>query len=115
MIKKNLPILIAIVLILIVYTTTASPVMQEGNPLPIFGGMIKLSFSDEKIIKISDEPLKYISKTENASENLIQMLGNEGYTYIEQLGAGHFFKRGDEKLTIISVQYSRWYRIFNFP
>lgn len=93
-----------------------SPVLfQEGNPIPIFAGVMKLSSSEDKIVQISDTPPKYISKTRTGKSPLIGLVEKEGWKFDEQLGAGFIFSKADNRLVVTSVQYTGNYTIWKLP
>ncbi len=103
-----------ILLILIIFLgILAIPVLfQEENPIPVLVGIPKLVFSDEDIISIQDNPQKYLSKAENATDNLSEILEEEGYVFKEQFGSTYLYKKGNEDLFVSSVMYTRWFKIF---
>jgi len=59
-------ILILVISSLILFTPT---IFQEGNPLPIFQGIIQLQLSNKKMVLLSNNPEKYITKTNLKGEN----------------------------------------------
>jgi len=111
--KKIIVILLLILLILGI-TTVSKVLFQEGNPIPVFTGIGKLSFGGNEIVKISDSPRIYISKTSDGNYPLIELMKNDGWRFEEQLGAGHIFLKDESKLIITSVQYTRRYTIWKF-
>lgn len=102
-------------IILIFGLITISPALfQEGNPIPVFKGMMKLSLNQDKIVQISDSPKKYISKTNIGENLLIKLLEKESWKFDEQLGAGYLFSKDENKLVVTSVQYTRKYKVWKF-
>ena len=90
-------------------------IFQEGNPVPIVAGISKLSFTNRDIVKISDNPRWYIISSKDGYDPIINIMEGEDWEYIEQIGSGLIFEKGDERLTISTVQFTRWYRIVKFP
>lgn len=102
---------ILIIRILIIY-----PILfQEGNPIPIIKGIISLSFGSSDIVKISDEPQRYITKTTKDSTPIIELMDNEGWKFDDQAGSGYIFSKGDNIIIVSSVQYTGKYRIWKIP
>ena len=109
--KKVIIFLLSVTLIL--GLVIVSPVLfQEGNPIPILKGIVELSSSDDKIIKISETPQRYLSKTNVGDTPLIELMDKEGWEFVEQLGAGYIFSKVSDKLIITSVQYTGKYRVW---
>lgn len=112
------PIIMLVSVILILGLIKISPVIfQEGNPVPILKGIVKLSTSDDKIIQISENPQRYLTKTSTGDTGLIDLMNKEGWEFVEQMGAGYIFSKAGDRLVIVSVQYTGKYRIWNltFP
>ena len=106
-------IIIILIVILLAGTISVYPVIfQEGNPLPILKGIIKLGVSDDNIVQISNEPRVYISKASVGNTHLIELIEKEGWNFEEQLGSGYIFSRESKNLVVGSVQYTRRYRIW---
>lgn len=114
MIKKIILILLLVILVfgfIMIY-----PVLfQEGNPLPILKGIIELSFTNSYIIKISDEPQIYITKTNKGNSPIIELMEKEGWKFGNQAGSGYLFSKGGNKKVISSVQYTSKYIIWEIP
>jgi hypothetical protein len=87
---------------------------QEGNPIPVLNGIIKLSTDRDKFVQISDNPQEYISKTSVYGIPLIDYMKADGWIFDEQAGSGYIFIKGNRQLTVTSVQYTRKYTIWKF-
>ena len=110
-IKRMIIILLSVTLTL--GLIIVSPVLfQEGNPIPILKGIVELSSNDDKIIQISETPQRYLSKTNVGNTPLIELMNNEGWEFIEQLGAGYIFSKDGDRLIITGVQYTGKYRVW---
>lgn len=93
-----------------------STIFQEGNPLPLLSGIIKLNLSSEDIVPISTQENWYLSKTEDGQQSIAKFLQEKGYTFVEQMGSGYIFKTETGKRAIvIHRQYSRYYSIWKLP
>lgn len=109
-------ILIMLLTILTVVVIIIYPILlQEGNPIPVIKGIIRLSFSKSDMVKISDEPQRYITKATKDSTPIIELMDKEGWDFDEQAGSGYIFSKDDNILIISSVQYTRKYRIWKTP
>lgn len=73
-------ILIAIVVIL----GSISYFSKIANPFVGLKGLVQISMGGEKVEKISDNPIRYISKS---YEDFTNYMESEGYT-VEQMGRG---------------------------
>lgn len=102
------------VVLILVFIGVYPVLFQEGNPLPILKGITVLNIKENKVVQISDEPQRYLTKTDKGSSPITDLMEKEGWKFDEQLGAGYFFSKGDSKLIIISTQYTRKYRIWKF-
>ncbi|NLT94462.1 MAG: hypothetical protein GXW85_02835 [Clostridia bacterium] len=106
----SLLILFFLVLGLVLYWPI---IFQEGNPLPIVQGIVRLQLSEEKIIAIDSE--RYLTKTEDSNEAIISFMESKGWVFKDRLGSGYVFEKQENLLTIVGRQYSRFFRIFNIP
>ena len=90
------------------------PLFQEGNPLPVLFGIIKLNFTNENIVKITDDGSKYITKSKNGVDLISQFMKEKGYKLADQMGAGYIFEKEDKSTMLIthryySIFYDIWY------
>lgn len=113
-IKKIVLILFVVILafgFIIIY-----PVLfQEGNPLPILKGIAKLSFNEDEIVKISDSPQRYISKTDRGKSPIIDLMSQESWEFEDQMGSGYIFYKNGNRKNVSSVQYTKKYIIWELP
>jgi len=103
-----------VTLLVLSYIFSFPLLFQEGNPIPLLRGIIRLSTNEEEIIKVSEEPLRYTSATRQGNAPLISLMEDEGWLFQEQLGAGHVFSRENTVLIVTSTQYTRTYTIWKF-
>jgi hypothetical protein len=113
--KIKLFILGLTVLCFILAFSFFSPVIfQEGSPTPLIGGIIKLNFTDQKIVKLDEDRGKYLTKSKGGKNVLINKLNKEGYKFIEQMGSGYLFRNKNLDILLVSRRsYSRFYSIWN--
>jgi hypothetical protein len=110
---KRILIIILIILtaILLIYW---EPLFQEGNPLPVLSGIIKLNFTGENIAQIDGS--KYITKSKNGVNSINRFMKEKGYKLIDQMGSGYIFEKEDKTTIIITHRYySTSYEIWHFP
>jgi hypothetical protein len=98
-------ILIAITVIL----GTISYSSKILNPFVGLKGLAQISIGKEKVEKISDEPLRYISKS---YEDFTNYMESEGYT-VEQFGRGFQLQKGNESKVLVSEGFMGMYEIFS--
>jgi len=55
---------------------------------------------------------KYLARD---ADSFIQAMRREGYEYVEQLGAGHVFKKRNGRYVSTSQMYSRFFMLFTEP
>lgn len=112
MYKKILAlILILFIAILLIYGKT---LYQEGNPLPILYGILKLNFTNENIAQIPQNSNKYITRSKNGVDSVKQFMKEKDYTLVEQMGAGYEFTKSDGQTILITHRYySKFYDIWN--
>ncbi|WP_270942803.1 hypothetical protein [Romboutsia lituseburensis] len=80
-----------------------------ANPFIGLKGLAQISIGEEKIEKISDKPLRYISRS---YEDFTNYMESEGYT-VEQLGRGFQLKKGNESKLLVAEGFMGNYKIFN--
>ena len=79
-----------------------------ANPFVGLKGLAQISISG-KVEKISDKPLRYISKSD---EDFTNYMESEGYT-VEQLGRGFHLQKGNERKLLVSEGFMGMYEIFS--
>lgn len=110
--KKTFIIFIILILFLLILGIVLylPAIFQEGNPLPIIKGIVRLQLSDEKLISIDLD--RYITRTEGSDDVIISFLDNKGWKFGEQFGSAYIFKKQGNLQTVESTQYSRYFRIW---
>ncbi|MFA5024702.1 MAG: hypothetical protein WC523_07190 [Patescibacteria group bacterium] len=89
-------------------------IFQEGNPAPLVRGIMRLSFTQDKIVKLDMAGDRYLTNSKNGQEVLVDLLKNQGYEFIEQMGSGYFFKdKNNNALLATHRYYSRFYSVWS--
>ena len=102
--KKFIIITIFYAISLLVLISFSSKIF---NPFLSIHAIIKLTFSDTSVEKISDKPLRYISRDYN---DFIYYMESQGYT-VEQMGRGFDLKKGSNRIVVESEGFLN-YEIF---
>ena len=79
------------------------------NPFIGLKGLVQISLGEETVEKISDEQLRYISKS---NEEFISYMELNGYV-VEQIGRGIQVERGSERKVLVSEGFIGMYEIFS--
>lgn len=91
-------------------------IFQEGNPCPLISSIWQLNFSQKDIVKLKIDGDRYMTKSWNGQERIIEVMKNQGYEFIEQMGSGYFFKsKSGESIVVVHRHYSRYYSLWSFP
>ncbi len=103
-----------LVIFIFVFLLYKSVIFQEGNPAFLVRGIMRLNFTKDKIVKLKISGDKYLTKSKDGQEILINKLKENNYRFIENLGSGYFFINDNLDILIITKkQYSRFYSIWN--
>ena len=113
--KIKIIILGLIVLVFLLFFYSFSPVIfQEGNPIPLVRGIVELNFSQNDIVALDEKEGKFLTKSKNGKEILIEKLNNQGYEFVGQMGSGYLFKKNQlDKLIATHKYYSQFYSIWS--
>ena len=107
---RNSYYVIIIIILLVLVVIARGPVLfQEGNPLPIITGIIRLQFTDQSMVKVSENKLMQKSGEENILDNY---LSERGWVFRDGLGAGIFYSRNGEDIFIHSRMFTRRYIVY---
>jgi hypothetical protein len=82
---------------------------QDENHLGIALALPKLILGADAV-KIDNE--KYLTKN---SDSLVKAMENQGFAYLEQMGAGYFFEKNGERYLSTSRMYSSHFMVFTVP
>ena len=99
----------SILIVIMVILVSISYSSKIANPFVGLKGLAQISIGKEKVEKISDEPLRYISKS---YEDFTSYMESEGYT-VEQMGRGFQLQKGNESKLLVSEGFMGMYEIFS--
>ncbi|WWD83789.1 hypothetical protein TEGL_22030 [Terrisporobacter glycolicus ATCC 14880 = DSM 1288] len=98
-----------VLIVIVMLLGTISYSSKIANPFVGLKGLAQISMGGEKVEKISDKPLRYISKS---YEDFTTYMESEGYT-VEQLGRGFQLQKGNESKLLVSEGFMGMYEIFS--
>lgn len=107
--SKKIIIGVSVLIILAMFLWSISYSSKIANPFVGLKGLAQISIGGEKVEKISDKPLRYISKS---YEDFTSYMESEGYT-VEQLGRGFQLQKGSETKMLVSEGFMGIYEIFS--
>ncbi len=105
--KKKI-IVFSFILFFTIVLSSISYSSKIKNPFVGLKGIVQISIGKEKVEKISDEPLRYISKS---CEDFISYMESEGYV-VEQLGRGFQLEKDNKTIVLVSEGFMGMYEIF---
>jgi len=112
---KMKKVLAAIIIIVILTGIIERDVVfQEGNPVPLAFGILKLNITDQSIVKISASPDKYIIRSRDGDAPYIKFMEENGWKFVDQLGAGLVFEKNGEKHISVSRMFTRFYKVIMY-
>lgn len=112
--KKKIFIFFIIILLITITLIYKNIIFQDGNPLPIFRGIIKLNSSETYVKTKEHNPVTYLTKTSN-KEDLFEYIEKEKKVkFIEQLGSSYIFEGIKKNITMTSRQYTRFYTLWYY-
>lgn len=109
--RINTIIVSVLIVILLGIWVERKIIFQEGNPVPIMLAILNLHLTGSNLEKIAADPPKYISRSTDGNKPYIAFMEQNGWKFVEQLGAGLVFAKNGEKLVSTSRMYSRWYMV----
>jgi|LGVF01.1.fsa_nt_gb hypothetical protein len=119
---KGLKLIIGLVILfLVLITAGVYPLLtQETNTLSVLNGIIKLNIKNLDTFEYDADSTskQYITKSKDGFEAISNMLQLEGWVFKEQFGSGFLFEYSTDekqKITIGSIQFSRYYRLWKIP
>ncbi|WP_422122319.1 hypothetical protein DHX103_10945 [Planococcus sp. X10-3] len=113
-------VLILFIVMLGLLTLRFGPALtQEGNPLPILSSIIGLELSDSDYEQFAEGETqnRYVSKNTGDSRYAVieEFMKEQGWNFVEQLGAGLVFENAEETLVIETRQFSEHYVLWDVP
>ena len=106
-------IIVVFVLIIIGFVAYSPAIYQEGNPISVSRGIIRLKMSNVNIVPIDSQ--RFITGTQGSNDTIISFMKDEGWSFKEQFGAGFLFERRGNSLTVVSRPYSKYFTIWTIP
>jgi len=111
-------------MIVLILVLSNKSLYQEGNPVPLIIGILKLEFSDETLVPLNyKEKVSYLIKkdTLNSEFNLVsqsldryvELKLSQGWLFKEAIGSGLIFEHEDHLITIETKMFSKHYMIIN--
>ncbi len=107
--SKKIIIGCSVLIVMAMFLGTISYSSKIVNPFVGLKGLAQISIGGQKVEKISDKPLRYISKS---YEDFTNYMESEGYT-VEQLGRGFQLQKGNESKLLVSEGFMGMYEIFS--
>lgn len=114
---KNKLLILCVVIALILaalYFIFGSAIFREGNPIPIFRGIINLLLSNDNVVPI--DSARYITKTDGGADSIISFIESKGFKYRGQYNGGYVFQKQNNSITstisISDTQYSKYFTIW---
>lgn len=104
--------IVAVIMVIAVLLINQTTIFQEGNPLPVFGGIWRLTAGGEAYAQINDAPVTYITKAEGHEELFAQIEKAHNVTFKQQSGSEYAFEGEGGKLTVTARKYSRSFLIW---
>ena len=99
----------SVLIVIIMFLGIISYSSKIANPFVGVKGLAQIAIGGEKVEKISDKPLRYISKS---SEDFTNYMESEGYI-VEQFGRGFQLQKGNESKLLVSEGFMGMYEIFS--
>lgn len=113
--NKKIPFFIILIILFVsALLLLYSPIIfQEGNPWPQIKGIAKLTFGNQKMVKLDIGENKYISRS-NDPEIIKSFMKEKGYNFTEQMGAGYMFlSEAGKGAVAVHRYYSRYYSLWS--
>ncbi|HAX50566.1 MAG TPA: hypothetical protein DEG06_01765 [Lachnospiraceae bacterium] len=107
--RKTKNIVFSICSLLIILLIIA---LWDKEPICDLVGVVKLEFSTEDIVKISNR--KYMLKSRESYKPFIKFMENKNWHYIEQVGSGLVFEKDGLKITVSSKMFTRRYIVITY-
>ena len=106
--KKNI-IKVSLLTLIVMFLGVVSYSSKIANPFVGLKGLVQISIGKEKVEKISDKPLRYISKSH---EDFTTYMISQGYT-VEQFGRGFQLQKDAESKLLVSEGFMGMFEIFS--
>ncbi len=84
-------------------------IFQEGNPLVVACGIVRLELGNNNLVSLSER--KLIQKSDDVGI-LNTYLEGYGWKFNDRLGSGLFYQKNADTLFVHSRMYTRFYTIY---
>ena len=108
-------LLLLIVLIGLLFFRFGTALTQEGNPLPILSSIFVLDFSDSEYEEFAESRFVSENTGETRYDVVKDFMNENGWAFMEQLGAGLMFKRDAETIVVETRQFTKHYFLWDLP
>lgn len=109
--KKVKYIVLIVLIVVAAINMNKDIIFQEGNPLPIINGMLRLN-EESTYVLIRENPTIFLTKT-NIKDDLFEYIQNKYDIKLkEQMGAGYIFEGENTRLILTSKQYTKYYQVW---
>lgn len=110
-------IIIGLLFTFIIGFIVGSPnLLKVGNPMLAYAGIVKLTFSEDDVVEISRDPIRYITNEKNGNAPIYEILTKDGWEFRETMRFEDFygmvFTKGEEQKAIKEIQFTRKYRVW---
>lgn len=97
---------------LLVFFVIAARIYFELKWYDLLLGVIKLQNKNKRIVLVSQKTLMFITKDRNPEEALIEVMGKNGWQYIDKFGMGYVFSSEEEELLLKRRNFNFGYVVF---
>lgn len=107
-------LIIGVIILIVLLSIMSILYFDTFNFIKCGIGLIKITFTDEKIVKISDSKEVYLSKSnDNPQELLIKFMESKGYIHLEseRVSSMLVFEKDDDVVEVffsVNRYYSKW-------
>lgn len=109
--RKIYLLLIITIILISLFLINKEVIFQEGNPVTVVKGILQLN-NKNTFKKINDDPIAYVTKTNNKDDLFNYIEKQYNVKFVEQMGSGFIFEGQEKSVILTSKQYSRFYQIW---
>lgn len=107
--RKGYIVLLVLVLLIALLVNRYPVIFQEGNPLPVFFGIMALELTGQDIAPVPE--LKMIQKAGD-EDHLSEYLAERDWIFKDRFGSTIIYERGGEQLYVNARMYTSSYIIY---
>lgn len=85
------------------------PLLKQ-EPASTFVQAIKLQISSDEVLPLPNDEQAWIVRTGNF-DTVIELMGEHGFAYVDQLGAAHIFEDEGEQIVVVCRQYTTRFQV----